>query len=154
MGCSYDERQFSQLSIDQLMNKKKKIIEEMSDYYKRPTERVKRQMEIIDRQMRQELSNLKSKIEYTNGEEETESSEKSFYIRKRDEFVNLALKWEELSGGNDISCNNSLDLDSFNENGSYGSVSDDIKLNCPSLNDSEEDSSKFARELSESVCSD
>lgn len=155
MGCSHDERKISEINIEQLIYQKKTIIEEVSIHSKRPTEKVLRQMEIIDRQMRQELSNLKTKLDYFSREKET--NEKSFYLKKKNEFVKLSLKWEKLFNSdkknNDEnisnSNSNSLDFDSFNENKSYDNSSEsNNNVNIFGFEDSEEDdSSRYAKEL-------
>ena len=94
MGCTHDRQGFYDVNINQLMIRKKTIINELTGYDKRPTKEDKRQMEIIDRQMRRELSNLKSK-QFSN-DEVAKNNNNCFYYVLKYEFQTLSTQWEKI----------------------------------------------------------
>ena len=158
MGCTHDAQSFVETNINVLMFRKKTLIEELTGYDQKPTKEDKRQMEIIDKQMIQELSNLKDK---NISNEDYKNNNNSLYLLKKCEFENLTIQWEKLLTQDDsIRVNNIKD---DNENSySYGFSSENFSVkdsdneiannhndNNHSINiniDSEDDSSKFARE--------
>ena len=160
MGCNHDERGFFEIDINQLMSRKKNLIEEILGYDKKPTKNDKRQMEIIDKQMIQELTNLKKK-QFSNGE--SSNSNNSFYLSKKYEFETLTTQWEKLLNENDsIQLSNNGDEISGSFSSSKLSVDGDDNEKEAYQNDnnnhmnedSEDDSSKFAREEYEKSCAE
>ena len=160
MGCTHDRQGFYDVNINQLMIRKKTIINELTGYDKRPTKEDKRQMEIIDRQMRRELSNLKSK-QFSN-DEVAKNNNNCFYYVLKYEFQTLSTQWEKIiSDDNSIHLNNDNDdekNDSFcseylNENDNKNFNYRNGKNNYIN-EDSEEDSSKLARDLYDRYGSD
>ena len=162
MGCTHDAQSFVETNINVLMFRKKTLIEELTGYDQKPTKEDKRQMEIIDKQMVQELSNLKDKN--ISNEESKKKNNTSLYLLKKCEFENLTIQWEKLLTQDDsIRVNNIKDND---ENGCNGFSSESFSVKDSdnenenekvsnhndynhSINinlDSEDDSSKFARE--------
>ena len=96
MGCSFkDECEFSicEINLDQLLSKKKTIIEQFVNLGKKPSKDDKNNMVILDNQMEKELSKLQKR---KKTKKNIEDNSNTIYTKKIAEYENLKIKWEKL----------------------------------------------------------
>lgn len=163
MGCSFQEEiKYTEKNLEQLLLKKKTMIENFSNSSKKPSNQEKIQMDILDKHVNKELFKLQ-KMSYNKDKNLMQEVIINKYNKIKNDFENLVSQWEKIINDNEnknkISSNKEVDVNNLNDvNNNSSDIDNSSDVNNSSDNnnnngkneiDEDEDSSKFAKEESE-----